>query len=443
MQWEDLLKPYRLGCSKDDINEDMDRTNFQRDFYRIIFSTPFRRLNGKTQVFPFPESDIIHTRLTHSLETASAGRSLGTIAGNKLNERGRNIQGCDLGAIVSAASLAHDIGNPPLGHSGEKAISEFFLSERGREIIADLCDEQKADFTTFEGNSMGFHLLTYSNPILTNVTGGLGLTYPVVASFMKYPRPSLVQNEKKIVCEKKPGIFQFDLEIYHEISHELGIPLKEDGDRWYRHPLAFLTEAADDICYAIMDLEDGYKHGLLDYQTTASFLTEICIAQTGETNIDALKNIIDERNRIGFLRAKAINSLIHQSAKVFLENEEAILEGKLDQPLSEIIESAHIREEILNVSFRKIYSYKPVLQVEAAGFWVLPGLLDTFLYAIKEPGKASSKKIQQLIPNDYRADFDKDPYEAIIQITAYIAGMTDSFAIDTYRNLRGIQLPNH
>lgn len=198
MEWGKLLMPYRLGCPKERCSHCPDRSEFQRDFDRIIFSTAFRRLNGKTQVFPLPETDVIHTRLTHSLETASVGRSLGTIVGNELNEKDSSILGWQLGSVVYAACLAHDIGNPPFGHSGENAIAEFFNSERGDEIIKDINLDEKADFLNFEGNAMGFHILTNSNPNKTSVPGGYGLTYPTLAAFTKYPRPVNIYNQKKV-----------------------------------------------------------------------------------------------------------------------------------------------------------------------------------------------------------------------------------------------------
>lgn len=443
MDWEKLIKPYRLGCPKDKCAHDPNRNEFQRDFDRIIFSAAFRRLNGKTQVFPFPETDVIHTRMTHSLETASVGRSLGTIVGNELNKKQTSISGWELGAIVCVASLAHDIGNPPLGHSGERAISEFFNSGSGSKVLEVLTPEQKSDFMHFEGNAMGFHILTYSNPKKTNATGGLGLTYPTLAAFSKYPRPAQIYNQKNVVSEKKFGLFQCDVGSFSEIAQELGIPLKEEGGRWYRHPLAFLTEAADDICYGIMDLEDGYKHGMVEYKQAYDLLMEICNAPSGETKIDDLKNIINEREKIGYLRAKAITSLIHQVAGIFLANENDILNVKFDKRLCKLIESNTILDQIINLSQTQIYSHRPVLQVEAAGFQVLPGLLETFLIALRENGKESSQKIMQLIPDEYKFDYEKQPYDAIMSITSYIAGMTDTFAVDTYRNLRGIQLPNY
>ena len=444
MEWDNLLRPFRLGCPKELGQPDPNRNEFQRDFDRIIFSTAFRRLHGKTQVFPLPDSDVTHTRLTHSLECASVGRSLGIFVENELKKKYKGFKGSHLGDIVSAACLAHDIGNPPLGHSGEKAISEFFLSQRGQKIISELSPEEKADFTDFQGNSMGFHVLTYSSPKMTEAKGGLCLTYPVLASFVKYPRASLIKKgEKDLVSEEKPGILKIDIATYTEIANELGIPLKKENDRWYRHPLAFLTEAADDICYGIMDLEDGYKYNLLDYNTVSKLMTAICNADSGDTQINDLKNIIDKKEKIGYLRAKAINSLIQQVAKAFVKNEEDILKGEMENPLCDLIESRSIMKKIRNVSKSKIYAYKPVLQVEAAGFQVLPGLLNTFLTAVIDSKKSSSKKVLQLIPEEYKGDSNTNLYEKIVLITSYVAGMTDTFAIDTYRNLRGISLPNY
>jgi dGTPase len=443
MEWGKLLKPYRLGCPKEECRHNPNRSEFQKDFDRIIFSPAFRRLNGKTQVFPFPETDIIHTRLTHSLEAASVGRSLGTIVGNEINNRDKEVLGFELGSVVCVACLAHDIGNPPLGHSGETAISEFFNSNKGQRIIKDLSSAEKADFERFEGNAMGFHILSYSNPNKTSVTGGHRLTYPTLAAFTKYPRPVLIENKKDGVSEKKPGLFQLDKECFAEIAHELEVNEKEEGGRWYRHPLAFLTEAADDICYGIMDLEDGYKHGMITYAIASELFKEICDAPSGKTDISNIRNIKDEREKVGYLRAKAINSLIHQMATVFLDNESVILQAKFDQQLCKIIESNEVMERIINISVSQIYSHRPVIQVEAAGFQVLPGLLDVFLTALKDIKKESSKKILQLIPAEYKFDYEKEPYEAIMSITAYIAGMTDTFAVNTYRTLQGIQLPNY
>lgn len=453
MNWGDLLKCCRLGCPDVEMKHHADRSEFQRDFDRVIFSTAFRRLHGKTQVFPFPESDSIHTRLTHSLEASCVGRSLGTIVGNRLGkEQLHKVQGWELGEIVRVACLAHDIGNPPFGHSGEKAIAEFFSSEDGASILKGLSEEEQKDFTHFNGNAMGFHILTASNPSITTVTGGYGLTYPTLAAFVKYPQIpfadcSSKNDESKPASEKKSGLFKCDLGCFSKVAQKLGIPEKNKDKKsmWYRHPLAFLTEAADDICYVIMDLEDGYKHNLVSYEETFELLMDICKMTADETNTDGLQNIIDERNRVGYLRAKAINSLVYQTAKVFLDKHDDILNGKYDGQLCDDTEAHCVLEAIHNISDNRIYSYMPVQQIEAAGFQVLTGLLDTFLIAlVDQKSKESSKKVLNLIPEEHKVAYDEEKaYEAIMSITTYIAGMTDSFAIDTYRTLRGIQLPNY
>lgn len=444
VNWNELLSPRRLGCPEQKSPGRLDRTEFERDFDRIIFSPYFRRLHGKTQVFPFPEDDCIHTRLTHSLETASVGRSLGTIVGNKLALRYPKLAELDLNDIICAACLAHDVGNPPLGHSGEKAIAEFFDSDRGREITGGLSDEERKDFTSFNGNAMGFHILCHSDLRKTKVRGGMGLTYPTLAAFMKYPRPSLIDGRPKGASEEKSGILQYDMSHFSEVAEGLGLLKKRAGDRWGRHPLAFLTEAADDICYRIMDFEDGYRHGLIPFDKAQDMLLPICLAKTGETKIDGLKNIIDEKERVGYLRAKAINSLTFQAADVFLKHEKEILSGTFDQRLLTLVESAGDVEAIREESECKVYSYKSVVRVEAAGFQVLPGLLDMLLFAIKEKNiKNSSKKILELVPKEYVLDYEECRYDAILAITTYVVGMTDNFAIDLFRNLMGIQLPNY
>lgn len=438
MQWELLLNPNRLGCPDMHSNKEVTaRTEFQRDFDRVLFSSAFRRLQNKTQVFPFPETAMIHTRLTHSLEASSVGRSLGTAVGKQLGSS--EIDPIDLGAIVSAACLAHDIGNPPFGHSGEKAITEFFKSGKGQSFLADLYHEQKLDFTQFDGNAMGFRMLTYSNPRLTDSKGGVSLTYATLAAFTKYPCSAA---GTLCVSHKKAGLFSTSLSTYSDIAKELEIPTR-GSKAWARHPLAFLTEAADDICYTIVDLEDGYRHHLVNYDEVSELLYEIASVHMSEVDRDNLNKLKRPQYRIGFLRAKAINSLICQVVKEFSSNLEQLLEGTYDSSLTDEIESTQALTEVREVSKKFIYSHRTILQIEAAGFQVIPGLLDMFLSALKSPGRSSSKKILELLPDEYVWDFNASPYDAIMGITTYVAGMTDTFAVDLYRNLRGVQLPSY
>jgi dGTPase len=449
MDWNLLLQPNRLGCPKIS-TKDAARHDFQRDFDRVVFSTFFRRLQGKTQVFPFPESDIIHTRLTHSLETASVGRSLGTIVGLKLSEKNKSINEWEIGALVSVACLAHDLGNPPLGHSGEDAIREYFNSVNGQNLIKNLKPEEQADFIKFESNALGFHFLTHSIKTLTEARGGLALTLPVLSTYCKYPRASFFQDAKdNLASEKKPGLFMCDVPMYEkEVAKVLGIK-KKNGNAWYRHPLAFLNEAADDICYTIIDFEDGYKHGLIDYDTIEDFFLKIALDNS--ESITGLTKIKNNDDKVGLLRSKAINSLVNQVADIFTEKEKDILNNDYDSALCSSIKSHKLLDEILEISKNEIYSNRSVLQIETAGFKVIPGLLDLFLTALKEKGdaainndkcKKSASKVLKLIPNHYILDYNKNQYDSILSIVSYIAGMTDNFAIDLYKNLSGIQIPN-
>ncbi len=446
MEWNRLLTLWRLGCPKDETWQEnfMARHEFQRDFDRVLFSPHFRRLNGKTQVFPFPQIDGIHNRLTHSLECASVGRSLGTLIGNELEKAGKidGDAGWEIGALVSAACLAHDIGNPPFGHSGEKAIAEFFSDPFGERILSRLSPEQREDFVQFDGNAMGFHFLTYTNPRISAVDGGLGLTYPTLAAFSKYPRVAAEHKDKSKRSENKPGLFTCHIGIYEEITRELGIKRKEGRNGWYRHPLAFVTEAADDICYNIIDLEDGYIQDLVTYEQVSTLLISIAeLSENVRDQIDNTSRIHDPRNKLGYLRSLAIHSLIYQVLEVFLKNENSILTGEFDQALVEHIPAKPILEEINKLSVRNIYSHSPVLQIEAAGFQVLPGLLELFFTALTNKEKKSGQKILSILGCHHVVDYDSDPYNAVLSIVSYVAGMTDAFALDTYRNLKGIPLP--
>lgn len=442
MDWQSLLNPNRLGCPEPQPDGKIAaRTEFQRDFDRIIFSSAFRRLQSKTQVFPFPETAMIHTRLTHSLEASSVGRSLGTAVGNELDNP--KVDPRDLGAIVSAACLAHDIGNPPFGHAGEKAIIEFFEGERGQSFLVNLTDVQKLDFLRFDGNAMGFRMLTHSKPKLTKSTGGLGLTYPTLAAFSKYPcSATSIQDAESCASRKKAGLFSSSVDVCSKIAAALDLPKTADT-AWARHPLAFLTEAADDISYTVVDLEDGYRHGLVNCGQVTTLLRRIAGVHMSDDDKSNLGNLMRPQDKIGYLRAKAINSLVCQVVGVFMANLEQLLEGTYNEPLVDQIESASDLEEVRSVSKDSIYSHRTILQIEAAGFQVIPGLLDMFLSALGSPETSSSKKILELLPDEYVEDLGKNPYDAIMGITDYVAGMTDVFAVELYRNLRGIQLPNY
>ncbi len=449
MEWGNLTKPWRLGCPppKQVQDKQIARSEFIRDWDRIVFSSAFRRLQGKTQVFPLPESDMTHNRLTHSLETSCVGRSLGRMAGIRLESKGADSD--ELGSIVAAACLAHDLGNPPFGHSGEDAISYFFREGQGKAYIELLENQiQRSDLTDFEGNASGFRVITDVKPIQTGNPGGFSLTLPTLAAYTKYPRQSYVKApDKSRKSETKFGIFFDGGNSYREIALGLEIPAKPEGRGWYRHPLTFLAEAADDICYLIMDLEDGYRLGLVSYKETEDLLISICEQQRIEGYIDGLKRIRADDQKIGYLRAKSINTLVNQVAEFFEDKDQEIRTRVFDHSILDMVPSKKQTDEIRNLSINKIYSHRPVAQIESAGFDVLGGLLGVFLEAtVLKPESKKSKKIQSLIPKEF-LDQDRRPfpdkYQTIMNMTEYISCMTDTFAIDTYRTIKGISLPNY
>lgn len=441
MDWKQLTRPCRLGCPSGEFDGTEARSEFHRDFDRIIFSPSFRRLNGKTQVVPFPESDITHTRLTHSLETASVGRSLGNMVKFRCKDLNDECD-YDIGALVAASCLCHDIGNPPLGHSGESAIKEFYQSSIGEKFLEPLTDEQKMDFKEFDGNSMGFHMLTHSYEKKTAVSGGLGLTYPVLAAYTKYPTSPSGVGKNSAIFNKKPGLFSSDLDTYRTIAEELGIRTVPASNRWYRHPFAYLSEAADDICNSIIDFEDGYKSNLIPHIELKEKFSAIIQDHDCE-ELAKLDRIIDEREKAGFLRAKAINSLIYQVVDHFVKNEETIICGKYKYSLVDKIKSKATLDCIKQTSIDLLYCNRDVLSIEIAGFRILSGLLELYLSAIIDHKQEHSKKVKKLIPYEYTLDYINAPYETIMNITAYVCGMTDNYAVSMYRLLTGMQFKNY
>lgn len=449
MEWRKLICSERLGCEGTGYHD--NRNSYYRDFDRIVFSKEFRLLQSKTQVVPFPEKDATHTRLTHSIETASVGRSLGTIAAEKLNLKEYGIIPEDVGAIVAAACLCHDIGNPPLGHSGEDAISQFFLDEKGQRLLDRyITQDYRYDFEHFEGNAMGFHILTHSNKEKTTVEGGLGLTYSTLAAFSKYPNrfTERKSDEKPPAYCKKAGILRCDIEQYERIAARLGIDKVPDkNNTWVRHPLAYLTEAADDICYAVVDLEDGYRNGSVTFDEAHDHLLAIVAADKG-THFDDSR-ILDTSEKIGYYRAKAINALINLCVEVFVANIDSILSGSFESTLIKSLpeDANQAYRALIDISVAKVYSHRDILLTEAAGFVVLPGLLDILTRAAFEEGMRSEKVRKTLLNDrickDMSLTFEQRNYYTILNIVKFIAFMTDSYAVKLYRELTGIQLPNY
>ncbi len=454
MNWINLLGAYRFGDQLPRVmDEAQNRSIFEQDYDRIIFSTPFRRLQDKTQVIPLPEYDFVHNRLTHSIEVSSVGRTLGKMVGTALIEKYPELKQLslshhDFGAIVAAASLAHDIGNPPFGHSGESAISEYFLNGEGAKYQAQLSESEWNDIIRFEGNANGFRILTHAG---NGSLGGLRLSYPTLAAFTKYPKQSLPVLPKGRASEKKFGFFQSEKDLFDELALKLDLlQVNHSIGKYYRrHPLAFLVEAADDICYHIIDFEDGLRMQWIDFEWAEKLLLPIAGKAFYRASYDAL-SLVEEK--ASYLRAVAINSLIKEMSDIFLQNEEAILAGTFDTSLINL--SAHKNEidQIKAISLQKVYKAKQVLEIEAAGFEVIGGLLNMFLQALQHVCNPNLAKMQykqakmaELLPAHLKAPknaIKESTYLQIISVCEFVAGLTDRHAISLFRKLKGIEMPH-
>ena len=448
MNWAQLLSNKRLGQEHQPHQAD-DRTEFQRDYDRLIFSAPFRRLQNKTQVFPLPGSIFVHNRLTHSLEVSSVGRSLGNDVSRALLERHPELKDThfmELGSIVSAACLAHDLGNPPFGHSGEKAIGTYFSEGNGRFLKEYKCDEtgdsltedQWNDLVSFEGNANAFRLLTHH--FNGRRKGGFVMTYSTLASIVKYPFSSNLSNGKR-----KFGFFQAEKESYLRIAEELGIKRLESPEgtlKFARYPLVYLVEAADDICYEIMDIEDAHKLKILTTDETKDLLLAYFSDEQKQHIIQRMSTVDDSNEQIVYLRSCVINTLETECVRVFVENEDRILAGEFQGSLIDHIDTvpreAYKRCE--KISYSRIYNSKDVMDIEIAGFKVITTLIDLMVQAAIHPNKAFS----QLLINRVSTQYDiKAPtlYGRIMAVLDYISGMTDVYAMDMYRKINGMSIP--
>ncbi len=449
MNWKDLLSSKRLGKNEADIISP-GRSPFQQDFDRIAFSSAFRRLQDKAQVFPLAENDYVRTRLTHSLESSSIGRSLGSLAGQYLCGKYQDLkklelQPSDIGAITGAAALAHDIGNPPLGHSGEEAVRHWFCNS---EVVAEdrekMSELERADIERYEGNAQGFRVLARLQ--MPDNPGGMQLTCATLGAFTKYPVESKDENAPKAKIYKKFNFFQTDKKLFTEVAETTGLKKLPGSDYcWARHPLAFLVEAADDICYHIVDFEDGRMLKIISYKQLKDLFMEIIRDTSLE---DRLESIASETRKVELLRAKALGTLVREITNVFIENEEKALAGELDCPLLDLIKSRDAMKEISRISFEEIYTYRRAVEIEAAGYELTEGLLNAFYPCIqdwakngKENSSYRTKKMLQLIPSHYY-DFEcNDCYIRMMYLLDFISGMTDSYAVSLFKKIRGISLP--
>ncbi|PVV24027.1 MAG: deoxyguanosinetriphosphate triphosphohydrolase [gamma proteobacterium symbiont of Ctena orbiculata] len=450
MNWSQLLSHKRLGSSDHSVAS-TSRTDFQRDLDRIVFSSAFRRMQDKTQIFPLSKVDYVRTRLTHSLESSSVGRSLGTLVGEQIIARHQLQQNeaSDFGDICAAACLAHDIGNPPFGHSGEDAIRHWAeTGEYGKQRVAVLQGSQREDFLNFEGNSQGFRVLTRLQN--RDNTGGLQLTCATLAAFTKYPRESCIGNGRfQGVSAKKPGFTVEDQALFREVAETVGL-LRRDPVLaiWHRHPLAFLVEAADDICYRVIDIEDGYRLGHLSFQEAMELFSAVLPDSPARQN--RLKRITGAKEKIEFLRAKVISQAISEILSCFLDYEQAILAGQFDQPLMSQIPHRREMDRLIEVAHEKIYIAPEVIEIETAGFQVISELLERFIPIIDDVaahGERASPRSQmmiRLIPEQFigpQAMPAKDDYMRRLRLTDFVSGMTDSYAVSLYKKVTGISLP--
>jgi dGTPase len=441
MNWQQLISNKRFGLEEIHAMRKDDRSEFQRDFDRLIFSAPFRRLQNKTQVFPLPGSIFVHNRLTHSLEVSCVGRSLGDSIANRLLAKHPELSDThisEIGAIVSAACLAHDLGNPPFGHSGEKAISTYFSEGKGQALKPKLAPMEWEDLTHFEGNANAFRLLTHQ--FLGRRKGGFVMTYSTLASIVKYPYPSILAGKKS-----KFGFFTSETDDYLKIVEELGIKrLSAEGEtpRYARHPLVFLVEAADDICYQMMDIEDAYKLKLLTPRETKELYMLFMNDKQKARVDDVCRLVADVNEQIAYLRATIIGILIRECTRVFVENEEAILDGTFEGALISHIDAplSDAYKQCSKVAIEKIYCSRDVLDIELAGFHVITTLLELMIDAVQSPDKAYS----QLLINRVSSQYDINSptlYGKIQAVLDYISGMTDVYALDLYRKIKGNSLP--
>ena len=445
MNWENLLSTTRFGLESFERKNKENRSEFQRDYDRLIFSAPFRRLQNKTQVFPLPGSIFVHNRLTHSLEVSCVGRSLGNDVAKAILAKRPELQDSflpEIGSIVSAGCLAHDLGNPPFGHSGERAISTFFSEGKGlplKDLKVDgkgLSSMEWDDFTHFEGNANAFRLLTHQ--FEGRRKGGFVLTYTTLASIVKYPFSSSLAGNKS-----KFGFFVSEEESFRTIANELGLIRFSDSPmRYARHPLVYLVEAADDICYQMMDIEDAHKLKILTTDETKGLLLSYFDTDRQEHMLKTFEIVSDINEQIAYLRSSVIGLLIRECTNAFIENEQEIMEGSFKGSLIKRISPcpAAAYKHCEEVSFKKIYRSKDVLDIELAGFRVISTLLELMINAVTSPDKAYSKLLIDRVSNQYNI---KAPglYERVQAVLDYISGMTDVFALDLYRKINGNSLP--
>lgn len=434
MNWEQLLSTKRLGLEHYHKPGHQSRTEFQRDYDRIIFSSSFRRLQNKTQVFPLPGRIFVHNRMTHSLEVASVGRSLGNEVLNKLVARhGKPM--ADLSGIIAAACLVHDLGNPPFGHSGEKVISAFFSEHKDEEFVKSFTPKEWNDLINFEGNANAFRLLTHQYK--GKRAGGFVMTYATLAATVKYPFNSLANTGNKY------GFFQSEKETYEKIAAELGLKqLDSERGIYARHPLVYLVEAADDICYQIMDIEDAHKLGILSTEKTFELFYAFFDEEKQKKFSDTLARVGDKNEQVSYLRACVIGKLVEACSDLFVQHEEEILNGtytgSLIKNMNDRVGLAY--KTCSKVAVKQIYSSPEVVEIEIAGYKILNTLMEVFVEAVRNPERFYSKQLLSRIPSQFEVT-GVPIYQQMQGVIDFVSGMTDVYALDLYRKITGISIP--
>lgn len=440
MEWISLLSSKRFGMEQFHDERQHDRSDFQRDYDRLIFSSPFRRLQNKTQVFPLPGSVFVHNRLTHSLEVSSVGRSISLIVSKALRQKYPDSPAAfeEIGSIVAAACLAHDLGNPPFGHSGEKAIATYFSEGEGKSSHHEIAGSggRWEDFINFDGNANSLRLLTHQ--FTGRRKGGFAMTYSTLASIIKYPFSSeLAQGKGKF------GFFQAEEQDVIKIANELGFITKQESPlEFARYPLVFLVEAADDICYKIMDIEDAHKLHILTTEKTIELFMNFFPDEKQAKMRKTMHMVNDVNEQLAYLRSNVIGLLVNQCAQVFIDYEENILNGTFSQPLIRFIPdlSCNAYKKCTDFSVKYIYKAKDVLDIELAGYRIIGLLLDTLMGAIQNPDKAYSQLLLRRVPEQYEVHAESF-YTRTLAVLDYISGMTDVYALDLYRKITGMSLP--
>lgn len=440
MDWDRLISDKRFGLEHYHNRRGETRSDFQRDYDRLVFSSPFRRLQNKTQVFPLPGSIFVHNRLTHSMEVACVGRSMArevvTALMPKYAAETWVMKLHDIPDIVAAACLAHDLGNPPFGHSGEKAISTFFSEGAGADLRAQLTDAQWSDLINFEGNANSFRQLTHQ--FQGRRPGGFAMTYSMLASIVKYPYESRVSPKAN-----KFGFFCTELESYARIAEELGIPrLPGPGVSYARHPLVYLVEAADDICYEVMDIEDAHKLKILSHEEVTGLLLGFFDASRRNHMLEIMENIADPNERVGYMRSCVIGLLVECCAETFVHSEQEILNGKFKGSLLDRIrpDARAGYEACTRTSWDKIYRTPEVVDIELAGNQIVTFLLEKLINAVRFPELNYSRLLLSKVPQQYNVNAP-DLFTKIQAAVDHVASMTDVYALDLYRRLNGMSLP--